>query len=59
MITGLNDIIEHMDYDMEHKALSAHHGVFILGLFDMLKTLPDMVEGLEYMWKKEEKEEQE
>jgi len=41
--TGLWDSIEALEADFE---VGSHHGVLVLGLVYVLKSLPDFVEGL-------------
>lgn len=42
LITGLEDSIEALETGFE---LGSHHGVALLGLFHVLGSIPDIVEG--------------
>ena len=43
------DVGETLWDDGAQMNLGAHHGAIVFGLLHILKTLPDMFEGLEYL----------
>ena len=47
--TELMDVGETLWDDVAQMNLGAHHGVIVFGLLHILKTLPDIFEGLEYL----------
>ncbi|MGE3976999.1 MAG: hypothetical protein AB7F94_05365 [Nitrospira sp.] len=48
-VTGLTEGWDSFQEDMAGFHLRAHHGVMIYGFFNMLKSLPDIFEGLDKM----------
>lgn len=49
VVTGGSEIYEIYSTDLEGPRLGAHHGIFIAGIFQVFKTIPDFFEGMEYM----------
>ena len=43
------DVGEMLWDDVAQMNLGAHHGAIVFGLLHILKTLPDIFEGLEYL----------
>ncbi|MGH7232578.1 MAG: hypothetical protein ACREJU_14650 [Nitrospiraceae bacterium] len=48
-LSGLAEGWDSFQEDMRNFHLRAHHGVMVYGLFSMLKSIPDIFEGLEKM----------
>jgi hypothetical protein len=46
-LTGLIEIWN----DIEDITIGAHHGAVLFGLFHIIKYVPDLIEGLEYVQK--------
>ena len=46
-VTALYEIFYSLEETSEALKIGTQHGVFVLGLFHILKTLPDIAEGLE------------
>jgi hypothetical protein len=46
-VSGCTEAFASLGDDLAHFQLRAHHGVLILGLFNMLSSLPDLIEGIE------------
>jgi hypothetical protein len=47
LLTGLSEAWGTWSEDLRHMHLQGHHGLIIFGLFHLLKTLPDLFEGIE------------
>jgi len=50
LLSGISEVINELD-DLESITFGSHHGVIIYSIFHILKTLPDIFEGLEYVEK--------
>lgn len=48
-VTGLTEGWDSFQEDLAGLHVRAHHGVMVYGLFNMLKPIPDIFEGLEKM----------
>ncbi|MBI3091762.1 MAG: hypothetical protein HYY96_13965 [Candidatus Tectomicrobia bacterium] len=55
-ITSMFEAWETLAEDLSNLNLGAHHGLAILGLFNLAKVLPDVFESLEWVTETEEKE---
>ncbi len=47
LLSGLSEGWETLHEDFINADLKAHHGVIVYGFYAMLKSLPDVFEGLE------------
>ncbi len=47
LVSGANEIYEALDDEV--KSLGTEHGAVLFGLLHVLKNLPDLFEGLEYV----------
>lgn len=47
LITGLMEAWDTLQEDLVHLHFKAHHGMIIFGFFNILKSVPDIFEGLE------------
>ncbi len=44
--TGVSETLTELEADVADMALRAHHGVLLYGVVDLLRTLPDLFEGI-------------
>ena len=51
LLSGLVEAWDTLSEDIMNGNFGAHHGVIIFGLFQILKCLPDIFEGIEDMTK--------
>lgn len=49
MVTGGVEIWRGLGADLTAATIGAHHGVFLFGLLNVLKNIPDLFEGLKYV----------
>jgi hypothetical protein len=52
LLSGLSEAWETLFEDIMNGNFGARHGVIIYGLFQVLKCIPDMFEGLEHLTEK-------
>lgn len=52
--SGISETLSELQ-ELEEFKMGAHHGVIIYSIMHILKTLPDIFEGLEYLSKNSEK----
>ena len=50
LLSGISETLSELQ-ELEEFKLGAHHGVIIFSIMHILKTLPDIFEGLEYVSK--------
>ncbi|MCX8239117.1 MAG: hypothetical protein OSB05_09880 [Akkermansiaceae bacterium] len=51
--SGISETLSELQ-ELEEFKMGAHHGVIIFSIMHILKTLPDIFEGLEYLSKEGE-----
>lgn len=54
LVTSLFEAWETLYEDLKAFNLGGHHGLIIYGLYNMLKNLPELFEGIEYITVAEE-----
>jgi hypothetical protein len=47
IVTGALEAYDHIAEESRGFRVAAHHGIIILGLFQVLQSLPHLIEGLE------------
>jgi predicted Na+-dependent transporter len=52
--TGLSETIDAFEEEIKNLSLGAHHGAAVFGLFHILRCLPDLLEGLDFVQVDEE-----
>ena len=45
-VTGFAEAYQSFSSDVAHMQIGAHHGVLILGVFSMVSSVPDLIEGV-------------
>ena len=57
LYSGVSETINELGTDQSFR-FGVHHGIIILAIVSILKTIPDIIDGLNYMhkFKKEEQE---
>jgi hypothetical protein len=45
-LSGFAESYRSFSQDFSHLWLGAHHGIMIFGLFNMIASIPDIIEGL-------------
>ena len=53
LYSGISEAVNEFD-DIENLTIGAHHGIILFSMLHILKFVPDMFEGLEYIEKSQE-----
>ena len=52
LYTGISEAVNQL-IELEHFTIGAHHGVILIAILHILKTIPDLFSGIEYIEKAE------